>query len=130
MASASQIRELLRSYLECKIDLQQFAERFESLYSVVNMANDFNVLSLADQIEAYLGRVSSGYSGEDDLKAWLQVLSVEPEEQVNQMIVISPFPLAPSVNRVGVGEKPYRASFASSDTSPEGVFSSAERLRA
>lgn len=97
MASASKIREVVRSYLSGAIDIQKFAECFENQYSEVNRASDPEAIALGDRIQAFLGRVSAGYSSERDLLAWLIPVSREPIS-VNIIIGMPAFPT--SVNRL------------------------------
>ena len=77
MVSASKIREVIKSYLSGALDIQKFAECFESLYSEINLAGDPEALALGDRVQAFLGRVSAGYASERDLLAWLIPLSCE-----------------------------------------------------
>jgi hypothetical protein len=78
MASVSKIRDLICSYLRGDYKLQEFADRFEDLYSEANIGNKPEVLAYADCVEAFLGRVAAGYSSEADLVSWLEPLSCEP----------------------------------------------------
>jgi hypothetical protein len=78
MASVSQIRDLIRGYLHGEVPLQEFADRFEDLYSDANVGGEPDVLALADCVEAFVGRVAAGYSSESDLVTWLEPLSYDP----------------------------------------------------
>jgi len=75
MVSASQINDLIRSYLSGSLNLQRFADAFEAIYSDINVAGEHNVLSLGDHVQVLLSRVSSGYANENDLRGWFLALS-------------------------------------------------------
>lgn len=75
MVSASQIRDLIRSYLSGSLSLQRFAEAFEAVYSEINVASEQDVLAFGDHIQVLLSRVSAGIASENELKGWLQALS-------------------------------------------------------
>jgi hypothetical protein len=74
MVSASQIRDLIRSYLSGSLNLQRFADAFEDIYSRINVARDSEILALGDHIQVLLSRVSSKLASENDLRGWLQSL--------------------------------------------------------
>jgi hypothetical protein len=75
MVSASQIRDLIRSYLSGSLSLQRFADAFEDIYSSINVAGESDALALADHIQVLLSRVSSKLASENDLQGWLRSLS-------------------------------------------------------
>lgn len=75
MVSASQINDLIRSYLSGSLNLQRFADAFEAVYSGMNVACEHHVLALGDHVQVLLSRVSSGYASEDDLRGWFLALS-------------------------------------------------------
>lgn len=126
MVSACQVRELLRSYLSGVVGLQSFADQFESLYSDMNASGESEALAIGDRVEGYLSRVSSGYSSENDLRAWLLPLSGE-SASANVVIAASPFPV--SVNQFVLEERAFPALPASSGTSPGVVFGSVLSLQ-
>jgi len=113
MASVSKIRELLRRYLSGSLDLKGFADCFESQYSDLNIGNDSDALMLGDQVEALLGRVSAGYSNENDLKSWLLPLSAD----FVSLPSIFMFGVAP-LNQQVVEEFAFQGSSEASGTSP------------
>lgn len=112
MVSASHVRELIRNYLAGALDLQQFADRFEAQYSELNAGGDQDALELGDRVEALLGRVSAGYSSENDLKSWLLPLSIDFAPPSVFIFGVAP------VNQQVVGEFAFQGSFGASDTSP------------
>lgn len=118
MASALEVRKIIRKYLAGDIELQSFAEAFEDQYSALIVAKDMESLILGDRVQALLGRVSSKFANESDLKNWLLPLSVEP---VNQVINIQ-CAWAPTVNHY-LGEGTYPEP-RFSGTSPGMVFGS------
>ena len=126
MVSACQIRELLRSYLSGVVDLQSFAEQFESLYSDLNISGESEALAIGDRVQGHLARVSSGYSSENDLRAWLLPLSAE-SASANMIVGVGPFPV--SINQLVMEERAFPASPASSGTSPAVVFGSVWSLQ-
>ncbi|MGD0799665.1 MAG: hypothetical protein ABR910_18280 [Acidobacteriaceae bacterium] len=75
MVSASQIRDLIRSYLSGSLNLRRFAEAFEDIYSAINVASEPQVLALGDHVQTLLSRVSAKIATENDLRGWLQSLS-------------------------------------------------------
>lgn len=117
MASAFEVRKIICNYLSGGISLHEFAEMFESHYSDIIIARKQEDVILADRIQAMLGRVSSEYSSEAELREWLLPLSVEP---VNTLIGVPSF-REPLNQYFGFGAS--RAS-SSSDTSPAVVFGS------
>jgi hypothetical protein len=126
MVSTSQVRELIRCYLSGALDLKNFAENFESLYSDINISCESEALALADRVQRFLGRVSSGYYAENDLRTALYPLAGEPLA-ANTMIGVPPFNL--SVNHFVVEERASPVSSASSGTSPAVVFGSISCLQ-
>jgi hypothetical protein len=112
MVSASHVRELIRNYLAGALDLQRFADCFEAQYSELNAGGDQDALELGDRVEALLGRVSAGYSDENDLKSWLLPLSIDFAPPSVFMFGVAP------VSQQVVGEFAFQGSFGASGTSP------------
>lgn len=128
MVSVSQLREVVRQYLSGSLELQNFADRFEEQYSEIALGRDLQALALADEIAAYIGRVSSGFWSESELKESLFPLSFDLSLSANVLLGSAQmFPL--SVNQQLVG-KAFQEEAGSSDTSPAVVFGLPQLLRA
>jgi hypothetical protein len=129
MASIDMVREihkLASSYLGQPGDIESFIVAFNALSFNVHKKGDQAGARLADNVEAILADVRAGFMSMHDFQKSLRE-------------IIAPAPVAyyyssgfagfsQSVNEVAVVEKPFPA--ASSGTSPEVVFGSANLLRA
>ncbi len=60
MASLSEIRSLIFSYLLDSIDLPEFAERFEPMFYDIEETNDFEAIQLSYKVESVLAKASEG----------------------------------------------------------------------